>query len=69
MNKYVLILPLAALSFFLGYFTSSPKMEHIYIATVTTVLVATAGLLLLLKHKKEDNSKREKKRFQQQHLL
>jgi hypothetical protein len=58
MNKYVLILPLVALSVFLGYYASSSKMEHFYtVATVTTVLVAIAGLLLLLKHQKAGDSK------------
>ncbi len=64
MNKYALILPLVILSFFLGYFASSSKMEHFYtIATVTTVLVAIAGCLLFLKHQKVGDSKRTKKQF------
>jgi len=62
MNKYALILPLVILSFFLGYFASSSKMEHFYtIATVTTVIVAIAGYLLFLKHQKVGDSKRTKK--------
>ena len=62
MNKYALILPLVILSFFLGYFASSSKMEHFYtIATVTTVIVAIAGYLLFLKHQKVSDSKRTKK--------
>jgi parallel beta-helix repeat protein len=62
MNKYALILPLVILSFFLGYFASSSKMEHFYtIATVTTVLVAIAGYLLFLKHQKVGDSKRTRK--------
>jgi hypothetical protein len=61
MNKYVLILPLVILSFFLGYFASNSKMEHVYtIATVTTVLVAIAGCLLFLKHQTAGDSKRTK---------
>jgi len=59
MNKYALILPLVILSFFLGYFASISKMEHVYtIATVTTVLVAIAGYLLFLKRQKVGDSKR-----------
>jgi len=62
MNKYALILPLVILSFFLGYFASSSKMEHFYtIAAVTTVIVAIAGCLLFLKHQKVGDSKRTKK--------
>ena len=64
MNKYALILPLVILSFFLGYFASGSKMEHVYtIATVTTVLVAIAGCLLFLKHQKVGDNKRTKKQF------
>jgi membrane associated rhomboid family serine protease len=62
MNKYVLILPLAALSVFLGYFASSLQREHIYaIAAVTTVFAATSGLLLFLKHQKASDKKRTRK--------
>jgi NADH:ubiquinone oxidoreductase subunit 6 (subunit J) len=62
MNKYALILPLVVLSFFVGYFASSSKMEHVYlIATVSTVFVAIAGFLLFLKHQKVGDSKRKRK--------
>jgi len=62
MNKYALILPLVILSFFLGYFASGSKMEHVYtIATVTTVLVAIAGCLLFFKHQKVGDSKQTRK--------
>jgi len=62
MNKYALILPLVISSFFLGYFASNSKMEHVYtIATVTTVLVAITGCLLFFKHQKVGNSKRKRK--------
>lgn len=62
MNKYALILPLVVLSFFLGYFASSSKMEHVYtVATVTTVFVAITGYLLFLKHQKVGDSKQKRK--------
>jgi parallel beta-helix repeat protein len=62
MNKYALILPLVALSFFLGYFASSSQMEHIcIIATVSTVFVAIAGFLLFLKHQRVGDNKRKRK--------
>jgi len=64
MNKYALILPLVILPVFLGYFASSPKMEHVYtIAAVTTVFVAIAGYLLFLKHQKVGEDKLKRKQF------
>jgi len=58
MNKYELTLPLVALSFFLGYFSSCLPTDQFYaITTVTAVFVAIVGFALFLKHKKVGNEK------------
>ena len=54
MNKYALILPLALLSFFLGYFSSCLQDDQLLV--VVTVAAATAtvvGLVLVYRRDSE----------------
>lgn len=59
MNKYALILPLVVLSFFLGYFGSSPTTEEGYVlliiaASLTAALTLAVGCLLFMRQQKEE---------------
>lgn len=55
MNKYALILPLAVLSFLLGYFTSCFQIGQAYFVVILMiVLVAVIVYMLFLQPKKSE---------------